>query len=215
MNNKNYILTENQLSIILSEVRSDKISSSVKTLNSFTKSVISKVNKTYKINMRLLLTWGSSVGGLMMPLNEYVKSGQFNMTEEQICLVILGVVSTYFINNKSTIENILNKIKEEGLEEYYKKALRKSNLLKKTFFGFIDSLRLTIDNTIDLISYTFLIPIVDDILSYVDYSKSFQEVSELVTERLVSSGVVLLSGTVLVQVIDKIIHRFYREEPTQ
>lgn len=215
MNNKNYILTENQLSIILSEVRSDKISSSVKTLNSFTKSVISKVNKTYKINMRLLLTWGSSVGGLMMPLNEYVKSGQFNMTEEQICLVILGVVSTYFINNKSTIENILNKIKEEGLEEYYKKALRKSNLLKKTFFGFIDSLRLTIDNTIDLISYTFLIPIVDDILSYVDYSKSFQEVSELVTERLVSSGVVLLSGTVLVQVIDKIIHRFYREETTQ
>ncbi len=215
MNNKNYILTENQLSIILSEVRSDKISSSVKTLNSFTKSVISKVNKTYKINMRLLLTWGSSVGGLMMPLNEYVKSGQFNMTEEQICLVILGVVSTYFINNKSTIENILNKIKEEGLEEYYKKALRKSNLLKKTFFGFIDSLRLTIDNTIDLISYTFLIPIVDDILSYVDYSKSFQEVSELVAERLVSSGVVLLSGTVLVQVIDKIIHRFYREEPTQ
>ena len=212
MSNKNYILTESQLSIILSEVRSDKITSSVKTLNTFTKSVISKVNKTYKINLRLLLTWGSSVGGLMMPLNEYVKSGNFEMTEEQICLVIIGVVATYFINNKEFISKLLDKIKEEGLYDHYKKVMRKSNQLKSAFFNFIGSLKLTIENTIDLISYTFLIPIVEDILSYTDHSKSFIETSEIISERLLASGLVLLSGKALVEVVDKILHRFLRED---
>ena len=211
VNNKNYILTESQLSVILSEIRSDKLTSSVKSMNTFSRKVISSVSRKYKINLRVLLTWGSAVGGFMMPLNEYIKSGSFNMTDEQISLVLVGVVSTYFLNNKTSLNMIITKIKEEGIHDVFKSVLSKSNALKNAFFAFIKSLNTTIESSVEIVSYSFLIPIVEDILSYVSHSTPFLETSEIITERLVASGVVVLSGQLIVEVINKIIKRFYRE----
>lgn len=212
VNNKNYILTEAQLSVILSEIKSDKLTSAVKSLNSLAKKTIGSVSRKYKINLRVLLTWGSAVGGFMAPLNEYIKSGSFNMTDEQISLVLVGVISTYFLNNKTTLNLIITKIKEEGLYDTYKSILSKSNQLKNAFFAFIKSLNTTVESSVEIISYSFLIPIVEDILSYVDYSKTFLETSELIAERMVASGVVILSGQVILNVVNKIIKRFYKED---
>jgi hypothetical protein len=35
------------------------------------------------LNLKLLLTWGASVGGLVMPLDRFIKSGRFELTDEQ------------------------------------------------------------------------------------------------------------------------------------
>ena len=56
----------------------------MKTMYSFTKNLVEKVKKIYGLNLRLLLTWGASVGGFVLPLSEFIKTGRFNLTEEQI-----------------------------------------------------------------------------------------------------------------------------------
>ena len=211
VNNKNYILTEHQLSLILSEIRSDRLTSSVKSLNTFSKKIISSVARKYKINLRVLLTWGSAVGGFMMPRNEYIKTGNFDMNDEQISLVLVGVVATYFLNNKTTLNLLISKIKEEGLYDFFSNVLSKSNELKDAFFSFIKSLNSTFESTVEIVSYAFLIPIVDDVLSYVTQSKPFIESAENIAERLIASGVVVLAGQALLDIINKIIKRFYKE----
>ena len=36
----------------------------------------------------MLLTWGASVGGLMMPLDNYIKSGNFNLNDREEILIL-------------------------------------------------------------------------------------------------------------------------------
>ena len=78
-----FLITESQLKLILQEQDQSKMSDYMKEMYSFTKNLVEKVKKIYGLNLRLLLTWGASVGGFVLPLSEFIKTGRFNLTEEQ------------------------------------------------------------------------------------------------------------------------------------
>jgi hypothetical protein len=60
----------------------------------------------------------------------------------------------------------------------------------------------------DTISYSFLIPIITDIQSTISGTSNLKEASIIIAERLVASGVVLLSAEILSKIIKKIITKF-------
>jgi hypothetical protein len=202
-----FLINESQLKLILQEQDQSKMSDYMKELYSFTSNIINKVRKTYGLNLKLLLTWGASVGGLVMPLDNFIRSGRFDITDEQVALLLVGVACTYFYDNENALKKILSKIKEEGLEDIFKEVLLKGKNLKDSFTKFIKSSKVTINSTLDIITYAFLIPIITDIQSSITSGEDIQTVSMKVAKRLVASGVVLVGQVVLTEIIKKIIKK--------
>jgi hypothetical protein len=203
----NYILTEQQLRIIIKEEKNSKLTNYMKFMYSFTHKVVSISKKKYDLNVRFLLTMGTAIGGFLLPLDMFLKQGVFELNEDQIALILTGVAAINFYGNRKNISNIINKIKEEGLSDYFQSVLEKSDKLRKSFVGFLESLSLTLSSVQETISYAFLLPLITDFMDIAHGTQNFWEASEIVTERLLASGVVVISGQILIEVINKILKR--------
>lgn len=203
-----FLINESQLRIILQEQDQSKMSDYMKELYSFTSNLVNKAKKTYGFNLKLLLTWGASVGGLVMPLDRFIRTGRFELTDEQSTLILIGIACTYFYDNVKTLKTILNKIKEEGLEDTFKEVLIKSRNLRDSFFNFMKSANITLGSTLELATYSFLIPIITDIQSAIIEGSDIQTTAMTISKRLFASGVVLIGQIALTETIKKIIKKF-------
>ena len=202
-----FLINESQLRIILQEQDKSNMSDNMKELYSFTSNLIGRAKKNYGLNLQLLLTWGASVGGLVMPLDNFIKTGRFELTEPQTTLILIGVACTYFYENTKTLKLIYDKIKEEGIQETFKEVLIKAKNLKESFGGFLNSANITLGSTMELMAYSFLIPIINDIqeISYSGDNVGLAAVT--ITKRLLASGVIIVSRIALTDVIRHIIKK--------
>jgi hypothetical protein len=203
-----FLINEQQLKVILREQKESKMTEYMKELHSFTTEVVNRVMKKYEINLKMLMTWGTAVGGLLMPLDVFLKTGQFDMSDSQRYLVLAGVAAVLFFDNKRLVSKIIKKIKEEGLEEVFDVAINKGSQLKNTFFEFLESLNLSISTFVDVMAYTFLLPILTDIHSVATNTTDVNEAALMIGERLLASGVIASGGTLLNVIIKKLINRF-------
>ena len=195
------------MKIITEGVTGTKFGENMRRLYSFSARLISKVEKKYGLNLRLLSTWGPAVGGFVMPLDNFIKSGSFNFTEQQSALVLIGVAASIFFDNKPLLKKVVDKIKEEGLVDGFKQVLNEAKSLRKVFVQFMESLSTSITSTSEIISYSFLIPIITDIQNTLVKNPDIAKSSELIAERLISSGVVIVGAVALTEVISKILKR--------
>jgi hypothetical protein len=202
-----FLINEFQLRTILQEQDESRMNGYMKTMYSFTKNLVNRAGKVYNLNLKMLLTWGTAVGGLVMPLDQFIKSGEFNLSDDQRYLVLAGIAFILFFDNKKGIVDVLKKIKEEGLEEVFKKTLDKGKELKSSFKGFLFSLNVSVGSFMDIVAYAFLIPIILDIQNIAESSVDPKEAGLLIAERLVSSGIVVIGAQALSQVIRKIIQK--------
>jgi hypothetical protein len=203
-----FLITESQLQLILSEQKNDdNLSGSLKRMKSFTNNMVSKILKTYDINLKMFLTWGTSIAGLVMPLNEFLRTGNFNLTESERYLVLSGIAFLIFFEGKRGINKVLSKIKEEGLEEVFDATLLKAYQLKDSFTTFLRSTRVITSQVLEIVSYSFLIPIIGDIQELASSSSDVRQTALIIAERLAASGVVLLSKEILFLMFKKLIKR--------
>ena len=204
----NFLISENQLKVILSEGIKESFKDSLQIINAFSHNLVNRVKRRYGLNLKLLLTWGTSFGGLVMPLNDYIEKGNFNLDENQTALILLGTAAILYFDNKSMIKKILTKIREEGLEEQFQTILGKGFELRKAFLLFIQSLDTSVRSFSEIISYAFLIPILSDIYDAVIKVESINTTAGNIVSKLIASGVILVGSEVLHEVIKSISKRF-------
>lgn len=202
-----FLINESQLRTILQEQDESRMTDYMKTMYSFTKNLVNRASKVYGLNLKMLLTWGTSVGGLVMPLDQFIRSGNFDLTDDQRYLVLAGIAFIIFFENKRGLVKILEKIKSEGLEEVFRAGLDKAKDLKSSFKGFLSSLNVTVSSFMDTVAYSFLIPIILDIQHIAIRTSDPKESAVLIAERLFASGVIVVGTQALSQVIRKIIER--------
>lgn len=202
-----FLITESQLKTILTEEEKSMMGGYMKELNSFTKAIVNRTLKSYGINLRMLLTWGTSVGGMVLPLDQYLKTGNFNLTEEQRMLVLAGIAFTLFFETKKPLTKLINTIKDEGLEDVYNDGLRKGKELKSSFLDFMSSINVSIGSFMETIAYSFLIPIILDIQFVASNTSEPKEAAIMIAERLAASGVILIGTNILSKVLKKIIDK--------
>ena len=203
-----FLINESQLRTILQEQDQSKMSDYMKEMYSYTSNLADKAKSVYGLNLKLLLTWGASVGGFVMPLDNFIKSGRFDLTDTQQTLILVGIACSVFYDNSRALKLIYKKIKEQGLEEVFKEVLTKSKNLKNSFSKFLSSANITISSSLDLVAYSFLIPIITDILEIVENGANIESASKTIAKRLIASGVVIVSQTVLSDTIKRIIKKF-------
>jgi hypothetical protein len=202
-----FLITESQLKTLLSEEEKSRLGSSMKYLNEMVKQIVSRSRKAYGINLRILLTFGASVGGFVLPLDEFIRTQNFNITEDQRMLVLASIAFTLFFETRSASKKIISLIKEEGLEEIYRNGLRKGKELRSAFVNFVSSVNQSAANVLDSISYSFLIPIITDMISVGHETQDVESAAILITQRLIASGVVLVSSQALTELVKNILKR--------
>jgi hypothetical protein len=206
-----FLINESQLRTILQEQDQSKMSDYMKEMYSYTSNLVDKAKSVYGLNLKLLLTWGASIGGFVMPLDNFIKTGRFDLNDVEQTLILVGIACSVFYDNSRTLKLIYKKIKEQGLEETFKEVLTKSKNLKNSFSRFLSSSNITISSSLDLVTYSFLIPIITDILEIVGNGANIESASKTIAKRLIASGVVIVSQTVLSETIKRIIKKFSRQ----
>jgi len=206
-----FLITESQLKLILQEQDQSKMSDYMKEMYSYTKNLVEKSKKIYGLNLKLLLTWGASIGGFVLPLDNFIKTGRFELNDVEQTLILIGIVCSVFYDNSRTLKLIYKKIKEHGLEDVFKEVLVKSKNLKSSFSRFLSSVNVTVSSSLDLLAYSFLIPIITDILDASVNGGDIEIMSKTIAKRLIASGVVIVSQVFLSETIKKLIKKFSRQ----
>ena len=205
--NVNVLITEEQKRILIKESYRSKISDVVKQNYEFTKKVLKETMGTTGINLEFMLTWGASIGGFMRPISEFLQTGNVNLTDIELSLVLTGIMASLYLENKETLKELLSKINEDGLTEVFVSGLKKTEELKFTFLKFIESMNITFSKVSNMLAYAFIVPILPMLYQMSDIGMSAKEIKEIVT-RIVSFGLVTVSSIVLREVVSKILKRF-------
>ena len=201
------VLTESQYRAILLNESRDEFTNYLSNLKEFAETVITKTEQDLKINLNMLLIWGAGVGGVMVPLNDFIMSGNFNLNEFQVASILCATSAILFNESKSTIKTLVDYIKKQGVFEVFSQVLKKGTKLRQVFFKFIESLNMTMYTISNIMSYSFIIPILPIIWEMSQSGIKGGEVKEIIV-RLMSFGLVSVSGNALKELITKLVARF-------
>ena len=201
------IITESQKSIILSENIGLGINNKLKDMKIFTKNVLNSTKNQTGLDLKFLLTWGSTIGGFMGPIARYMEDKSPSLTDADIALISTGIILTYYNENKEKLIKVLDKIEERKLISEFDDALSIADVLKNKFLNFIESLGVTISSIGNMMAYTFLIPLLPEIYSLVQDTGKNVDVNMMV-ERIMNYGIVTASAIFVKELVIKIVERF-------
>ena len=201
------LITEEQKRRLLSEESGDNFGDVIKQNYEFIKKIVQDSSKQIGINLEFLITWGASIGGFVGPLEDYLSDRHPELSDLEISLILMGVISSYYIDNKTFVTKIYDKIKEEGLIKPFKTVLKKSEELKEVFLDFIGSLGVTLHKVTNIMSYTFIIPLIPMLYNLAKGGPNSVEPLHI-AQRLAGFGLLTISGIILKELINKMIKRF-------
>ena len=202
-----FLITESQLRVLLQEEEKSQLGLYVKNMYAFTKQMLNKVFKSYGINLRMLLTWGTSVGGLVLPLDQYLRTQHLGLNEDQRMLVLVGIIFALFFETKRPFVKIMSLIKENGLEDIFQDGLRKGTQLRDAFTNFLSSANTGVGTFLEAIAYSFLIPIITDVQSVLGQTEDIETAAMLIAERLLAAGVILIGRQTLIDVVKNVLKK--------
>ena len=202
-----FLITESQLRVLLQEEEKSQLGLYMKNMYAFTKQMLNKVFKSYGINLRMLLTWGTSVGGLVLPLDQYLRTQHLGLNEDQRMLVLVGIIFALFFETKRPFMKIMSLIKENGLEDIFQDGLRKGTQLRDAFTNFLSSANTGVGTFLEAIAYSFLIPIITDVQSVLGQTEDIETAAILIVERLLAAGVILIGRQTLIDVVKNVLKK--------
>lgn len=198
-------ITETQKRIILRESNGEEIKNTIKTNTEKVEKIIKQSKEQIGINLEFLLTWGVGIGGFMGPIEDFIQGRFPDLSETEFLLLMTGVIATYFVKSKKTLTKIYNKIKEKNLDNKFESVLKKSDSLYQSFLDLVESLNLTIHTLSNMLSYTFIIPILPNILSMVENDSSLD--ISILAKRIIGFIGVTIAGVSIKEFISKIISK--------
>jgi hypothetical protein len=201
------ILTESQYLKILVERNEKQILNVFEKSKDFTKKIFDDVKKQFGIDFTFLGTWGSVIGGFSGPIASYLEGHYPNLDEQDITLITFGIILTFFSSNKEKLNKVLQLIKEKGIITFFDRALLKAYDLRDAFFGFLESLNLTISKVSNMLAYCFLIPLVPLLKELSDLDLSKDQV-DLVVSGIGHYAAVTGMSKVIESMVSSILKRF-------
>jgi len=201
-----YILTESQFQKLILESKNQDITQSLKELYQEAKNLLDECAQTWGLNAKFLITWGAALGGMILPLKNYLENNNPELTHEQIILLVLGVVSNYFYDNETFIRKVVKKIKEKGLLNVFRKLYDKAEELKRALGLFLNSIKVTANTLYSILSYAFILPVLGDLYG-LSQGEDTIETTKLIVQRILASGVVLVVGAALNHFVSKVVNR--------
>jgi len=171
-------------------------------INDFSKKVIKDAINQLGFDFRFLSTYGAGIGALLKSVYEYLE-GNFNgLDQTQIAGLTVMAVGVVFFENKD-LRKVLSKINEIGLSSELEDAVNYTEKLKSKFTYLLKLLGLSIHRTSNIISYSFLIPILSIVIEIVTKHGVESNQFRMLVETLLTSGLIAVEGVALRDVLLK------------
>ena len=201
------LITEQQKKRLIIESLNDEVNDNLEKSNNLIRRIIKFSSDEFSANLGFLFTWGAGIGGFMGPVNDFLQGRYPDLSERDMCLILLGVIGTIFTNNKTITQDVISKIKEEGLMNVFKTTLSKAKDLKNTFISFLKSLDINVNSIITMLSYAFMIPSLVPIINFIQNGGVNFEDMKLFVSSLGMSKFVTISGKTISQFLKKLIEK--------
>lgn len=202
------LINESQKQRLLLETSGGEMDNVIKKNYRLVKKILTTSSKQLNTDLKFLITWGASIGGMVGPINDFVQGKYPELNDVQLSLLLTGVIATYYFDNKTLMDKLYKKLTEEGIFTQFLTVIKKCDELRDSFLTFIDSLGITLHKVTNMMSYTFIIPLLPLVYNMsMSGSVTEKEISEIVI-RLSSFGLVAVSGVIMKELISKIVRRF-------
>lgn len=202
------IITEQQKRMILTESTGEELGNVIKQNTERIKNIIEEAQRQIGMNLQFLLTWGAGIAGFMGPVEDFVRGRYPEIDESELVLILIGIIATYFIDNREIVTKIYTKIQKNGLNKVFETTLKKTDILRQTFIEFIKSLGLTFHKITNVLSYTFIIPILPMVLQMVTDGHTDNVDLKQLAMRIISFTGLTLSGIIFKELLTKLVRRF-------
>jgi hypothetical protein len=201
----NVLITEEQSKIILVEGMPDILSTIYEKSTDFSANLYKRIAKRLKFNLKILLTFGAGVGGLMQPLMDML-DGKFNgLTEDQKLLIVVATICIVFNEGKEILKQVIPKIEEEGLEKEFRYSLLKTKRLVTVFKGFLGTLGNSAAFMTDVMSYIYLIPLLGYLTIALQGNSLTPDQVDSLVKTLAATGVLHMSTAALEEIVQRIL----------
>lgn len=202
------IITESQKRIILTESTGEELGNIIKQNTERTINILKESQAQMGLNLQFLFTWGAGIGGFMGPVEDFIRGRFPELSEQELIYILIGVIATYFIDNKKIVSKIYTEIQENGLGKVFEVVLRKTDTLKNTFLKFVESLGVTFHKITNMVSYLFILPLIPPLANLVfNGSLGNMDPRELAM-RVIGFAGVTISGIIFRELILKMVRRF-------
>lgn len=201
------ILNENQYKKIILEVAKKKIEGSSEENKNLIKRIVSDVKREFKLDLKFILTYSVTIGGLIGPVYEIISSSVPSLSNVEMSLISVGVIMTYYYNNSELLNKILIKIRDNGLINEFNLMLEKAENLKLAFFDFVQSLNVTIGSMSNILAFTFLLGVLSTLVNFAENDFTNLETNKLIMSLMGYFGT-LASKHITKELLTKMIERF-------
>lgn len=156
-----------------------------------TNPVLKEIISQLKGNFNFIMTYGVGISGFIGPVKSLLENKNLNVTDYDVALLTIVAIYIILSKPKEEIDEVVDKVKERGLEKEITPVL---NFISKTinlFKIFGKKFGYTINSLLDILSFTFLsVPVLDLIKNIVlEKGFSINNFQELLT------GIVLAVST--------------------
>lgn len=193
------VITEEQYKRVLTESFKSEVEDKLSSAYQFTKDVIRGAQEQLGISFKFLLTYGAGIGSVIRPITDYLNGKYSTLTETEIQGLVIAALSIVFFNAKDYLK-IYKKTKEEGLLEELSDAVTFTQKIKDRLSRVLDVLGVSVYTGLDIIAYSFLLPILPAILNILQNP----EMDMVALEGLLSSSFITASAVVLKKIIEKL-----------
>jgi hypothetical protein len=202
------LITEHQRKVLITESLSDDFAETIKKNYQMASEILKESKEQMGLNLQFMMTWGASIGGFVGPLTDFIEGRFPELNSAQITSILIGIISTFYLDNKKMISSILEKIKEKGLSDYFKEVFTKAKELKDSFLTFIESLNLTFHKVTNMMTYTFIIPLVEKLIGIAQTGQLDEADLKQLALRISSFGLLTVSSIGIVKLVKKMVNRF-------
>jgi len=198
------LITESQYKILVTEEFKNNIDSALKSSFDFTKDIVKIAEEQLKTSFQFLLTYGAGIGSLARPLSDYLREKYTYLTNEEIAGLVVMAISIAYFQMRGEMKKPMEMLKLQGKLNELKDAIEKTKSIENRFVKILNQLGIYVYSVLDIPAYTFLLPVIPFIISFISDPSSSGDKLEMALNGLLNSSLITISAATLKKVIDKI-----------
>ena len=210
----NIIISENQYKVLLNEKFNIELKSIANFYQKFVNKIVRDVANQYKINTRMALVYGAGIGPLMLSVEEYLNDEFTGLEPWQISFLVLSAFSIVFFSSKDYFK-LKKDLEQQGLTDKLDKAVKKTEQLKDKFADMLNILGITIYSVKDILSYTFLLPILNIMVDIITNFGINSHQFSIFVESVLTSGLITTSGVLVRNVLQTVAEKISKKSSNE
>lgn len=201
------VVKESQYKKIILEERKIEFKRKLENLKDFFGDLSENIKNQIGLDMTFLSTWGVTIAGFVKPVQDFIENKFEGISPEDLTLMSVGLILTYYQSNKENLKKVLDEIKKRGIIPEFDSMLRVAEKLKTTFISFIESLAIPTLRYANILAYTFIIPLIGDLFHLVQGESDMIDPMEVI-KRIGGYITLNLGGEIVKRILLAIVKRF-------